>query len=120
MSAATFVFDLGDKPDRVAEGGKTLRLQAPSFAGIANAETDSAGLDIGALLEQEAGISAYYQSPYAITLSQVRPLFRVIEAETADYIIGSVPVAGYTENADAHVYVHKDGWILAYFLIFRA
>jgi len=51
-----------------------------------------------------------------ITLSNVRGKFRTIERETADYMIGSVPLTNYPENYDVHVYVHKDGWILAYYL----
>lgn len=91
-------------------------LKAPAFVGVAHAEGDAAAVDIGAQLDQEAGISAYFKSPDAITLSQVRGQFRTIETETADYIIGSVGVPNHTENFDAHVYVHKTGWILAYYL----
>ncbi len=44
-----------------------------------------------------------------------RPVFRTIEVETNDYIIGSVPVPPYPEAQDVHVYVHRDGWFLAYY-----
>lgn len=64
----------------------------------------------------EAGIAAWFQAPSAITLNDVRSAFRTIEAETADYIIGSVPVTNYPETEDVHVYVNTDGWILAYYL----
>ena len=83
---------------------------------MARAEGNATALDIGQILDDEAGISAYFKSPDAINLSQVRAEFRTIEDETADYIIGSVPVPGYYESADPHVYVHRDGWILAYYL----
>jgi hypothetical protein len=46
----------------------------------------------------------------------VRSAYRTIETETADYIIGSVAVPDYVEHFDPHVYVHKDGWIMAYYL----
>ena len=97
-------------------GGQALQLVAPPFVHIAYAQANPAAFDLGAYLDQEAGISAYYKSPSTITLSQVRSTFRTIETETADYIIGSVPVTGYAEHYDAHVYVHKTGWIMAYYL----
>ena len=109
------VVGLVRQPSRASRGRNVLNLQAPSFVDVANAETNPAELDIGGLLDQEAGISAYYKSPDAITLSQVRGQFRTIEAETADYIIGSVAVPNYAEHFDAHVYVHTNGWILAYY-----
>jgi hypothetical protein len=103
-----------NKPTTLAANDNALRLEAPRFVNVARA--DSSDLDIGSYLDDEAGISAWYQSPDAINLSQVRDQFRTIETETADYIIGSVPVPGYRETADPHVYVHRDGWILAYYM----
>lgn len=75
----------------------------------------AANNEIGVLLDSEAGFAAYFQDSTGITLSSVRGAFRTIETETASYIIGSVPVPGYSENEDAHVYVHVDGWVLAYY-----
>ncbi len=95
---------------------QSLRLEAPPFVHIAYAQEQPTDFDLGAYLDQEAGISAYYKSPDAITLSQVRSQFRTIETETADYIIGSVAVPNHDENYDVHVYVHTTGWILAYYL----
>jgi hypothetical protein len=100
----------------LAGTGQTLRLEAPPFVRTAYAQENPTAFDLGAYLDQEAGISAYYKSPDAITLSQVRGQFRTIETETADYIIGSVAVPNHPENFDAHVYVHTTGWILAYYL----
>lgn len=97
-------------------GSTTLQLDAPYFVRVARAESNASTTDIGTKLDQEAGISAYYKSPDLITLSLVRGQFRTIETETADYILGSVAVEDYPEHFDAHVYVHKDGWILAYYL----
>lgn len=89
-----------------------LKLKAPSFVGVANAE----GLGFLSSVENEAGISAYVKSPTSIDLNDVRDVFRTIEEETSDYIIGSVPVGNYAELNDVHVYVHTDGWVLAYYL----
>ncbi len=46
----------------------------------------------------------------------VRNRFRTIEAETNDYIIGSVDLQDYPEQFDTHVYIHRDGWFMAYYL----
>lgn len=105
-------FGLVNRPGTPAKGNNIFSLQVPPFISIARAEADS----ITSLIEDEAGISAYFRASTSITLAGVRDVFRTIEAETADYIIGSVPVANYPESEDVHVYVHKDGWILAYYL----
>lgn len=90
-------------------------LQRPPFVDVAHAD-ETTPTTIGEKLDQEAGISAYYQTPGPITLSLVRSAFRTIEDETADYIIGSVPFPDNPELFDVHAYVHKDGWIVAYYL----
>ncbi len=66
--------------------------------------------------QDEAGISAYFKSASPVTLADVRSVYRVIEVQTADYIIGSVLVPDYEERYDVHLYVHRDGWFLAYYL----
>ena len=94
----------------------SILLQAPSFVSIAKAQ-DAA---IAATIGEEAGISAWYQAPSPINLGAIRSQYRTIERETADYILGSVPLAGYDESEDVHVYIHKDGWILVYYLAAEA
>ena len=99
-------------------GPTSLALKAPSFISVARAESD-AGVNF---MENEAGISAYTNAGQAIDLNLVRTFYRSIERSTADYIIGSVPAPGYVgvgdseEQVDAHVYIHRDGWIVAYYL----
>lgn len=100
------------KPTLTTATAPTLPLQPPSLVTTAYADTGG----IGARLDEEAGISAYFNAAQPITLSRVRSQFRTIETETTDYIIGSVPVSNYVEHFDAHVYVHRSGWILAYYL----
>lgn len=101
-----------------AVGPTSLALKAPAFMGVARAESD-AGVNF---MESEAGISAYTNAGQAIDLNLVRTFYRSIERSTADYIIGSVPAPGYVgvgdseEQVDAHVYIHRDGWIVAYYL----
>ncbi|GAB4423902.1 MAG: hypothetical protein Kow0031_02640 [Anaerolineae bacterium] len=86
-------------------------LVAPAFVSEAHARPAAVSA-----IENEAGIAAYFKSNYTINLNDVRDAYRTIELETADYIIGSVPVAGYPESEDVHMYIHKDGWFLAYYL----
>jgi hypothetical protein len=43
-------------------------------------------------------------------------VYRTIEVEKENYTIGSVALPGYAESEDVHVYVHKDGWLVAYYL----
>jgi hypothetical protein len=104
-------FGLVGRPSTPANTNNVFKLQAPPFVGVALANTDS----ITSTIEDEAGISAYFQASTSIDLNSVRSVFRTIEAETADYIIGSVAVPNYGEEWDVHVYVHKDGWVLAYY-----
>jgi hypothetical protein len=69
----------------------------------------------GSFLDQEAGMSAYINVGSTINLSNARNAFRTVERENADWLIGSVPVPDHPEAEDAHVFVHTDGWIIAYY-----
>jgi hypothetical protein len=109
------VLSLSSQPTAPASGGNAIALKAPSFVSVANAQDAPDATPMG-FPQDEAGISAYFKSATLITLADVRSEFRVIEAETADYIIGSVPVPTYEERYDVHLYVHRDGWFLAYYL----
>lgn len=93
--------------------GSKIRLEPAPFLISAQAAGNN---EIANRLDSEAGISAYYKTNDPINLDNAANAYRVIELRTADYIIGSVPVTGYEEHFDAHVYVHTDGWILAYYL----
>ncbi|MBI5565391.1 MAG: hypothetical protein HY870_10860 [Chloroflexi bacterium] len=117
VMALLFLPATSNQATNVATGQMALALQAPPFVNVVHAaQARPAAFDLGAYLDQEAGISAYFHSPDAITLSLVRGQFRTIELETPDYIIGSVAVPNYSENFDVHVYVSANGWILAYYL----
>lgn len=113
---AVFVFVLlfvvGSSGD---EGGGNGRyaLSAPPFVGVASAAANNDALET---IQNEAGMSAYFQSATPVTISSVRSVFRTIEIETNDYILGSVDLANYPEDHAPHVYVHSDGWFLAYYL----
>lgn len=100
------------RPGQAAAHRQEVKLIAPSFLEV-NSPT---GTTIGEMLDEEAGISAWYDAPDVIDLELVEPVFRTIELQTTDYLIGSVAVSNYPEIYDVHAYVHVDGWILAYYL----
>jgi len=95
---------------------KLLALHTPAFLYSTSGTSIESPPEISTLLSNEAGISAFFQTPGPISLNSVRNLYRTIETETAQYIIGSVPVPEYPETEDMHVYIHMDGWVLAYYL----
>jgi len=96
--------DIGAK----CEANNMLSLIKPAFVSAAAEGTN--------FLEEEAGISAYTNVGQTIDLDKAKTGFRTIEYETSQYIIGSVALPGYTETEDVHCYVHKDGWVLTYYL----
>lgn len=65
--------------------------------------------------ENEAGISAYVNANQGIDLGKARTLFKGVEADTGSYIVGTVELPGHTEEMWPHVYIDKNGWILAYY-----
>ncbi|MCB9135577.1 MAG: hypothetical protein H6636_09125 [Anaerolineales bacterium] len=97
------------------EPDNVVNLVRPAFLQTAHAQEGTESFDVGQMLDDEAGISAYFQTGGAIDLDLVRDLFSTIEIETAEYIVGSIPVPNYPEVYDNHVYVHVDGWIMAYY-----
>jgi hypothetical protein len=113
--ALLVTFGLVSQADTPAKGNNVFSLKAPPFVEVASAE--GAGPQaIASFLDDEAGISAYFSTTGPIDLQATRAAFRTIEVQTSDYIIGSVAVTDYPESEDVHVYVHKDGWFLAYYL----
>jgi hypothetical protein len=108
----------------ISEGGGegVISLVAPPFIEVAGASKAAGGGGGAApragttFLEEEAGISAYTNVGEAVDLEKAKTAFRMIENETDEYIIGSVPLPDYAEAEDVHAYVHKDGWVVAYYL----
>jgi hypothetical protein len=110
VALAMMLSFIGTSPNGLEQ---TLAMEAPPF--IQNAQTTD-GFDIGAYLDQEAGISAWLYTTTPINLTNAESAFRIIEDQTAEYIIGSVDIPNYEENHDVHAYIHTDGYILAYYL----
>jgi hypothetical protein len=107
-------FNLG-RPAHKQMGGNQIALRPPAFVSAAKAASDAAPGAIASVLDQEAGISAYAQTT-PFTLDDIRHLFTTIEHETADYILGTITVPNNWGDYDVHVYAHKSGWLLAYYL----
>jgi hypothetical protein len=107
-------------PGAPAAAGNAIALKPPPFVQPAYAQegTDTAEAAAAPMgfPQDEAGIAAYFKSASPVNLANVRGVYRVIEVQTADYIIGSVAVPDYSEMFDVHVYVHRDGWFMAYYL----
>ena len=85
-------------------------FKAPSFITTVKASGGKT------FLEEEAGICAYTNIGREIDLAIVKSLYRTIEYETEEYIIGSIPIPGYGKSEDAHLYINRDGWIIIYYL----
>lgn len=100
------------QPAPPVKASNAIPLQAPALQDAASPQTAAAL----AAIAEEAGISAYFNAGSPITLASVKDRYRTIEAETSDYIIGSIDVQDYPEAFDVHAYVHRDGWFMVYYL----
>jgi hypothetical protein len=98
----------GGKNERVPEVGNAYALEYPAFAQAAGADTS--------FLDEEAGIALYLNVSGPIDLSKARSVFRTIEKETVNYTVGSIALPNLPESEDVHCFVHKEGWIVVYYL----
>nr|CBH39248.1 hypothetical protein, secreted [uncultured archaeon] len=109
---------LGIEDKELTEDGVKgiIALEMPLFVAVAEG-SEVSGMRAGTnFLDAEAGISAYTNVGEEIDLEKAKAAFRTVEYETDEYIIGSVPLPDYPEDEDVHAYVHKDGWVVAYYL----
>ena len=100
--------DGGGDNNIVNEAGQHFLLVNPVFAQSVSSETS--------FLEEEAGMSIYVNIGRSIDLAVAKTVYRTIEKETSNYTVGSVPLPSLPESEDVHCFVHKDGWIVAYYL----
>lgn len=112
---------------QISEPGRTVELQSPPFVNVIHAQGDDSSIEnpsnttanapaVPTDLTSEAGISAWYEATTSIDLDLARNAFRTIESETSEYIIGSIDIPVMPEHFDVHGYVHKDGWLMTYYL----
>lgn len=97
--------DADTQPVAVSQGPLVISLAPPAFA-------QTAGLKFPM---NEVGISAYVNMGTAIDLAKAQALLSVPEDVTDTYVIGTVPLTGNTEDMWPHVYISKDGWLMAYY-----
>lgn len=98
----------GGGSDMVAEAGQTFLFVNPAFAQSASTGTT--------FLEEEAGMSIYVNVGQSLDLSVAKTVYKTIEKETSDYIVGSLSLPNLPETEDVHCFVDKDGWIVVYYL----
>lgn len=98
----------GGGSDLVAEAEQTFLFVNPAFA-----QSESTGTTF---LEEEAGMSIYVNVGQSLDLSVAKTVYKTIEEETSDYIVGSFYLPNLPETEDVHGFVHKDGWIVVYYL----
>jgi hypothetical protein len=89
----------------------------PVFAqtGSTSLQSPEVGGEGESFLEKEAGICTYVKANKTLDINRAKSYFRTVEKEGPDFVVGSVPVPGYDTPEDAHMFVHKDGWIIAYY-----
>lgn len=90
------------------DGGQTLLFVCPVFAQSVSSDTT--------FLEEEAGMTTYVNIGRSIDLAVAKTVYRTIEEETSNYTVGSIALPGLPESEDVHCFVHKNGWIVAYYL----
>jgi hypothetical protein len=103
--------NVGTKNEGLAEANQEFSLVHPAFAqSIAAATT---------FLDQEAGMSIWLNatadSPLDLQMAQNR-MPGNLENVTSDYVIGSIPLAGFSSDDYPHCFVHKSGWVIVCFL----
>jgi hypothetical protein len=93
-------------------------LQSPAFLKSAHA-AGLAQADFEFILD-EAGITAYTNLNQELDLTILEARFRTIRQQTDEFILGIITAPGYEklsefdENVDVQVFLHRDGWIVAY------
>ena len=94
--------------DVVTDEGETFLFVPPAFA-----QSTSESMTF---LEEEAGMSMYVNIGQSIDLSVAKNVYKTIEKETSNYIIGSFSLPNFPETEDVHCFIHTDGWIVIYYL----
>jgi len=107
------LFALPAKKETAGQNGKNgeIALIKPPFLSNVSAAT-SPGPNF---LYQEAGISAYTNVGETIDIGAIKSVFRTVERQTSDYIVGTVALPNHPVSDDVHVYVDKNGWVVAYY-----
>jgi hypothetical protein len=108
LAAYFFGSNMGGKSELTAEVGAAYALVYPAFAQSLVSESS--------FLDKEAGIALYLSAGRTIDLSKAKAAYRSIEKEDANYTIGSIALPNLPEGDDVHCFVHREGWIVVYYL----
>jgi hypothetical protein len=105
--------NVGPKNTGLAEAKQEFSFVHPAFA-----QSMSTGTTF---LEQEAGIAIYLDAGQPLNLDVARSKLHIIEYNTSAYVVGSIaiptnPSGELAPTEDAHCFVHKEGWIVVYYL----
>ena len=100
---------------KLSDGGGIL-LGPPAFVVQAAEAQDQTQEEKGVnFLQQEAGISAYVNVGQTVDLAQAKEAFKTVETVSDEYLISEIALPNLPEEVHPHVYVNKDGWIVAYY-----
>ena len=100
------------------QSGDGIALQLPAFLKSAYAQ-DASQADFSFLVN-EAGVTAYTKLSKELDLANMELSFKTIGRKSTHFITGIIVAPGYEylpefgENAEVQVYLHQDGWIVAY------
>jgi len=97
--------EVARQPDVAGQGPLVVTLAPPAFAQAPKPSFPT----------NEAGISAYVNVGATIDLTKARALLSAPEGVTDAYVIGTMTLIGNDESMQPHVYIGKDGWLLAYY-----
>jgi len=91
---------------------ETVLGMLPFMAWAATGEEQ--GVEGSSFLKQEAGIAAYVKVDQVIEIAQLRAAFEVVEQLEDTYLTGQINIPELNENWQPHLFVTRDGWIVAY------
>lgn len=105
----TLGFHIGRTPEEagfIDNASNSFSLAVPAFA---------QGTPSDQFPNNEAGISAYVNLEREIDFARARSVFKGIEADEDDYVIGIIELPSVAEDMWPHAYVSKSGWVMAYY-----
>jgi len=106
---AVYLYAGGSRQEDIMSASRqTYLLAGPAFAQSMTTGTT--------FLEQEAGMSTYVNIGASMDLPKAKTVYKSIEKETSDYVVGSVSLPDLPETDDIHCFAHKDGWVVVYYL----
>ena len=107
IGSALYIYSsYNSKSSVYAETSQEMSLTRPTFLAEATAT----------YLGQEAGIAYYINTTGPLNLNTAKNAMWNVENITSDYVIGSLKWGSISSDDYPHCFVHKDGWIVVYYL----